>query len=540
MSLSFIKRNVPIMPRLIPNGPSRKVSPKVQDGLLYAIAANSSSISDHSVVIKSLLEAKNYNEATSVLKQNGASVPSEPSLPVQEWLGYGYTPFGFLPDEASTREQLFDIPLNFDTVNYRGSKYAKYASVEFNGIDRGSISSIDVSTMEDISKSISSSVSGGASFALFGGEFTSTFSMQVSKHWEYMFSRIQLSHNAYRLRLPALAEMKKRLKPAIKQQLAQALSSEAAFHYFLDNYGTHFVNGVMVGAYCSIYTAYSKSSYKSKLEMQNSLKAHYTAINGSVSSEIKSEFSKTSSKACTSIVSCGGGLIPNRPEDLAMNAWQSKAADNPAWMGFAEGGSPQQSGLVPMYLLAETSLQSRAQQWWKNYLLNHNWITDVGKALSDLNVNGDSSSASRGMTNTRANNKYTLLPDNNAPIDMNMKAGGWYIYIGALYNNFGLSYTNCITDIQTIRGKNAVAPPGWTKLPLDLNRGAGGDYIYLCIERGNLEKTPIRNVSIVALDKMHSADIYNGWDVVKDASGENSDLNRRAGGKYIYLLVNRK
>lgn len=223
-----------------------------------------------------------------------------------------------------------------------------------------------------------------------------------------------------------------------------------------------------------------------------------------------------------------------------MNAWQSEASKDPAWIGFPEGGSPQQSGMVPIYFLADSALQAQAKKWWLSYLNNNHWITNVGNALCDININGDPRSSAKGITNTRQNNKYKLLPSNNAPLDLNLKAGGWYIYLGVFFSNFELVYNGAITDLKTITGENAVAPPGWTKFPADLNRGAGGEYIYLCVEHGNTEKTPIRDISVVALDKGFTGDNYNGWEVVKDASGGNKDLNCRAGGKYIYLLISRQ
>jgi hypothetical protein len=43
-----------------------------------------------------------------------------------------------------------------------------------------------------------------------------------------------------------------------------------------------------------------------------------------------------------------------------------------------------------------------------------------------------------------------------------------------------------ITELKIITGENANAPNGFVKLPIDLNKGAGGEYIYLCYKKKNL------------------------------------------------------
>ena len=67
---------------------------------------------------------------------------------------------------------------------------------------------------------------------------------------------------------------------------------------------------------------------------------------------------------------------------------------------------------------------------------------------------------------------------------------------------------------------------GMKKIPVDVNMGAGGEYIYLCYAKGG--SRPVRDIRIVASD---SSDVFapEGFKLVK------KDLNAGAGGLYLYL-----
>jgi len=538
MGMTFIKQDTQLIPRLA-QGIIRKNEVKIKDGLLWALATRSANLSDKSEIISEVVNAPDWDTATKILKSQGVTTPENPSIIGMEWLGYGYEPFGQLPDERSTKNLLFDIPLDFNTCTFNDKTYSKYSSVEYTYEGNGGLSKIDVKSIQDISNEITSKITAGLNIGLFGGELSTALSYQVSKHWEYLFSRIQLFYNSYRLRFTDVNFLKQILKPSIKVEMSKALTSKRAFHDFLDNYGCYYINGIMVGAYASIYSAFSKEDFKSKKEMQVTLDAHYKVLSGGTSTEIKNEYSRTSSKETTSVISRGGKSIPTKPEDLERSSWQSEAIQSPTWIGFTGGGTPETKGLVPMYYLFDNDAQPRLIEWWKEYIQNNSHFADIGERLGAINVNGDSNSAEKGKNNTKAN-IYTLVPDNTNPIDVNKGAGGWYVYIGQKKIRLNDDYSSAITDLVTIRGKNAIAPVGYKKIDFDLNRGAGGDFIYLCVEYGNTEQIPIRNLSLLLSSDKWGDPYYNGWEVVKDASGGNSDLNKGAGGKFIYLLIDRR
>ena len=54
-----------------------------------------------------------------------------------------------------------------------------------------------------------------------------------------------------------------------------------------------------------------------------------------------------------------------------------------------------------------------------------------------------------------------------------------------------------ITALEVIEGKHTTPPSGFTKINLDLNKGAGGKYIYLCYKK---EESETGIVDICILD----------------------------------------
>ncbi len=79
----------------------------------------------------------------------------------------------------------------------------------------------------------------------------------------------------------------------------------------------------------------------------------------------------------------------------------------------------------------------------------------------------------------------------------------------------------------------------YSRIDTDLNKDAGGDYIYLYkqIKTSNIT-SKIQSLDILVSDHKINDSKYNGYNVLKwySDSSTNADLNRKAGGAYIYLL----
>lgn len=542
MSIRFLSREKPLLPRLLPTAFNRKAQTAVHDGLLWAVATRDPNVADKRATLAKILAAPSWKSAKQVLDAQGVATPEYPALVGQEWLGCGYEPVGTIPCEGSTREPLFELPREFENETWKGLTLSKYKCVEYKGIGHGDFSKSEVSTLQELTRDISASASISGGYSLFGGEMDVHGSSHVERHWEYMFSRILLEHQEYRLRLPGKSQLRQWILPSVRSALAEALVSEPKFHDFLSIYGTYYVNGIIVGGHASIYSEYQKSAYKTQEAMQADLNLTYGAVASKNSVSIASAFSQVSTRSSIFIRSRGGETTPTQATDLAMDSWQADVATHPAWSGFAAGGAPDQSGLVSILeLIDDDALRARASVWWDTYVRSISGIKAVGSCVSAINVDGHGESSSRAKSKARSQGRFALLPTDASPVDVNMGAEGWYIYVGMMSQLFDTTFQEAITDIATITGRNAVAPVGFRQIGFDLNKGCGSDsaFIYLCVENGNRSKSPIRQLSVAALDQALVAPVYNGWEVVQDAGGGNADLNKGAGGKFIYMLMDR-
>ena len=82
-----------------------------------------------------------------------------------------------------------------------------------------------------------------------------------------------------------------------------------------------------------------------------------------------------------------------------------------------------------------------------------------------------------------------------------------------------------LTNLYVISGETTPAPSGYQKINYDLNKGAGGDFIYLCYKRER-EGAAINDIAFITGKDSPVPEGYTKIDF---------DLNKGAGGDYIYL-----
>lgn len=102
------------------------------------------------------------------------------------------------------------------------------------------------------------------------------------------------------------------------------------------------------------------------------------------------------------------------------------------------------------------------------------------------------------------------------------------------------SYTRGIY-ILTGDSPDITPPPNYTKIPCDLNKGAGGKYIYLCLYDED-DKDPLTALKVYAGGYTPSPAITTPWTVVENSNGKGypgTDLNEGAGGDWIYVYESR-
>jgi hypothetical protein len=142
-------------------------------------------------------------------------------------------------------------------------------------------------------------------------------------------------------------------------------------------------------------------------------------------------------------------------------------------------------------------------------------------------------------------------PDGFVDCDMNHKAGGNYVYLA--YKRVAKA-TDALTDIMVYQGEkyepsrrlliNGKSVKFTLVADIDLNHTAGGKYLYLYSTDSKYTGNPITSLEILT-----KVDSYLKCGVervtVKRAEGnsfttENIDLNKKAGGSYLYMIMIRE
>ena len=125
-----------------------------------------------------------------------------------------------------------------------------------------------------------------------------------------------------------------------------------------------------------------------------------------------------------------------------------------------------------------------------------------------------------------------------SPVDANMGAGGDWIYIGYKTSPTEAPVTDVVVGRYSEHHSSVPSDLSGFRMDFtDLNMDAGGDYLYLAW-RSNGKDKPIRNMMLLANDN-DSAAMIDGWERVRDQHGKVVDLNKGAGGKYIWMYVSR-
>jgi hypothetical protein len=115
------------------------------------------------------------------------------------------------------------------------------------------------------------------------------------------------------------------------------------------------------------------------------------------------------------------------------------------------------------------------------------------------------------------------------PTDLNKSVKGDYLYLGYT-KQIIQNVSQPVTELNFFSDSNPQQGPqsGWSKWnSTDLNKGAGGRYIYMEWNVGQPNKAPITNVMVLPTSQS-SPPAVPGWTHV------GVDLNKGAGGLYIW------
>lgn len=95
-----------------------------------------------------------------------------------------------------------------------------------------------------------------------------------------------------------------------------------------------------------------------------------------------------------------------------------------------------------------------------------------------------------------------------------------------------------VTDLKVVFGKNPSVPAGFERIPVDLNRGAGGEYIWLCFKREELNFNDLASGVSMRTGIVDIIVLHGDSENVACPPGYikiDKDLNKGAKGAFIYF-----
>lgn len=351
------------------------------------------------------------------------------------------------------------------------------------------------------------------------------------------------------------------------------LSKDAAT--LLKTYGSHIIANCYWGGLADISSMYTSSKYTEKQKIEAIVSASikgFTADSSTVSQKDKDHFRSNSTNK---VKTYGGDMTSTTIEEFNKNyaKWYNSLKGNLAVCGI--DAFNEHTNMIPLWKFINLISPVKSFDVKRLFEKRHNDIEAKLKGLvvytpvvTHINV--------LGLPNSN-NSNYTLIPtgynhavlndmtDRNNDtesfaekqsiiLDANKGAGGDYINI--FYKTTQILHENAynnraISDIIMLKGANAKAPYGYTKIEWDLNAGCGKktDYAYLAYR-----KTKPEDIYVIDFigGQVTSGKNTGGlpandngiWEwVYKWGNGKKSttiaDLNEGAGGDYVRLVVHK-
>lgn len=312
-------------------------------------------------------------------------------------------------------------------------------------------------------------------------------------------------------------------------------------------YGTHVLKDIYMGGRFELNYIYTNVSNKSDEEIMVSVSASNAWVSGNVD-ERKQEAKKDVEENSQIRILAYGGDVSVDPTSIekaqASYADWSKGVKNgeiafvdsteiiPIWDIVAQLDIDNATGLSENLEGYFNSQSDKISSEFKDSVSVKQYIASVHIGT------GDSEMKAKNVLR-----QLEILEGNIVNLDLNSKAGGNYIYLGyktttdpamALTGICANYFSNASSSDITYKDSK------YTIIPTDLNKGAGGKFIYLYYTSDSKAGKPITGIQWQQNNsfQLKTAD---GYEVVRcTTDGGGMDFNKSVGGDYIYLWFTRK
>jgi len=451
-----------------------------------------------------------------------------------ENLGCGYDVFDKYADVSIVKARILDL-----------NKLSNANLIEKKTIEKSVFTTSSGTTVNEYASSLQTQAELQGSFMFFSGAIRASFSESRYSRQEYSYATVHSAIQKLSFRIPMdvpTSDLKNYLTETAKNNINNSSYSPNSL---FQTYGTHCMVGIIVGGRLD----YNISAKSSDVTGSKSIGAYANFgfktkfKSASISSEtITDEQWNTFSNSKEERLETYGGKSEygqNIINDGDYNNWINSIDENPVFCEFASNNS-----LVPIWELCDnaarkTEIQNVYNSWAEEKKIQQ--TSTPHYCIIDLNVKSANTWGELPDVLQENNLEYLKLG-----MDCNQGADGKYI---AIYYALGLDdgTTQNKTPINGIlfvdQGEGENCPGDYEALwgsERDLNRGAGGGFIYLAFKRGS--DNPIRGIRLTNFTTggiQTSQDVKSNakfYDIMRQSNrNEKQDLNNKAGGDFIFM-----
>ncbi|MBS1677739.1 MAG: hypothetical protein JST08_10180 [Actinobacteria bacterium] len=403
------------------------------------------------------------------------------------------------------------------------------------------------SNITEYSRSLSTSVGVSGGIGAFKASVTTSFGSSQKSSAETSF----ITNNAVSRKRQywieggsRIANLMPYLTPDFQHDINDPrVSPETLFN----TYGTHLLYNVGFGGRLSMNYRYNNVAQESASSMSIAAQAAYGTISGSASYAEQQKATKLTSNSEIAIKSSGGTNSINVTSIDAARAsfanWEGSInPDDPRSLAFVGGPSPNaalDTWAWPIWEFAADPARRQAIKDRFDAILRENssyfkTLQEPTSYVRDIYVadNNNSTAAEAELRRQIGSNDFVMYA---APWDLNRGAGGAFIYLGYTTTT---DPSQAVTDVVITDGKgsNHYSKNGvnYRSTNVDLNRGAGGAYLWLLYTHDPRAAASagkvVRSLGVqIDGEKTPNIGVGPGWTL------DSTDLNRGAGGAYIYL-----
>jgi len=384
---------------------------------------------------------------------------------------------------------------------------------------------ITENSVSDVYKEFNSKLSVKGTYGAFSGSASTEFSYSSSDHEETAYTKLYAYFVKNRQSIN-VPESKYRFTDQFMSDLNGSIDPKALFN----KYGTHLIKDIFLGGRLELNYTTRKTVRDTNASIKADVQASYAFVGGSTTVEYKEKASQLSARSDLNVKVVGGNSITVIGiEDLkgAYESWCNSLSDPKKC---APCGISAYDSLIPIWTFCKdtarrTQIENVFQKSATDIILpEDSYITDI-TVVSDKNENVAKAKCPPGYQRIDA--------------DLNEGAGGEYIYFCIKRGKRENAITNILCESLGFSQSEAtigVAHRGivasYFRHGTDLNKGAGGDYLYLLYTRDTRYR-PIRNITVY-MDGGYLSEEWNGRMCYINTT-ETADLNKGAGGRYIYV-----